>query len=116
MMKISKEQLKGKTAICVAAQNGGFISNRRFLFFKHWITEGVLKSPLFKDTAVSRRYEDFDWDEEYLGEDGLLHGQVALPSLKVLLDWYFYRELVDKYEQEEGVKPTYEWYQDTLKL
>ena len=56
MMKISKEQLKGKTAICVAAQNGGFISNRRFLFFKHWITEGVLKSPLFKDTAVSRRY------------------------------------------------------------
>ena len=31
MMKISKEQLKGKTAICVAAQNGGFISNRRFL-------------------------------------------------------------------------------------
>jgi len=55
-MKISKEQLKGKTAICVAAQNGGFISNRRFLFFKHWITEGVLKSPLFKDTAVSRRY------------------------------------------------------------
>lgn len=61
-------------------------------------------------------HEDFDWDEQYLGEDGLLHGQAALPSLKVLLDWYFYGELENKYEQEEGVKPTYEWYQDTLKL
>ena len=53
MMKISKEQLKGKTAICVAAQNGGFISNRRFLFFKHWITEGVLNSPFLR----TRRYQ-----------------------------------------------------------
>ncbi len=61
-------------------------------------------------------HEDFDWDEQYLGEDGLLHGQAALPSLKVLLDWYFYGELENKYEQEEGVTPTYEWYQDTLKL
>ena len=53
MMKISKEQLKGKTAICVAAQNGGFISNRRFLFFKHWITEGVLNSPFLR----TQRYQ-----------------------------------------------------------
>lgn len=114
-MKISKEQLKGKTAICVAAQNGSWNKTAVFLFQK-LDYGGCIKFAFFKDTAVSRRYEDFDWDEEYLGEDGLLHGQVALPSLKVLLDWYFYRELVDKYEQEEGVKPTYEWYQDTLKL
>lgn len=60
-------------------------------------------------------HEDFNWDEEYLGKDGLLHGKAALPSLKVLLDWYFYGALEDQYEQEEGIKPTYEWYQDTLK-
>lgn len=60
-------------------------------------------------------HEDFDWDEQYLGEDGLLHGTPALPNLKILLDWYFYGALEDKYEQEEGVKPTHEWYQDTLK-
>ena len=37
---------------------GGFeitISSRRFLF-KNENTGGVLKSPFFKDTAVSRRY------------------------------------------------------------
>ncbi len=60
-------------------------------------------------------HEDFDWDEEYLGGDGLLHGQAALPSFRVLLDWYFCGALEAQYEQEEGVKPTYQWYQDTLK-
>jgi len=31
------------------------IQNRRFLL-KKWKTEGVLKSPIFRDTAVSWRY------------------------------------------------------------
>ena len=31
------------------------IQNRRFLL-KKWETEGVLKSPIFRDTAVSWRY------------------------------------------------------------
>lgn len=60
-------------------------------------------------------HEDFDWDTQYLGEDGLLHGKAASPDFKILLEWYFYGILEDKYEQEEGIKPTYEWYQDTLK-
>lgn len=60
-------------------------------------------------------HEDFDWDEQYLGEDGLLHGRGAAPSLKILLEWYFYGALEDEFEQEEGIKPTYEWYQNTLK-
>lgn len=59
-------------------------------------------------------HEEFDWDEWYLGDDGLLHGRGALPSLKVLLEWYFYGALEKEYEEEEGVKPTYEWYQKTL--
>jgi len=60
-------------------------------------------------------HEDFDWDQQYLGEDGLLHGKKALPNLKALLELYFYGALEDRFEQEEGIKPTYEWYQDTLK-
>ncbi len=34
-------------------------------------------------------HEEFEWDEYYLGEDGLLHGHEALPALKTLLQWYF---------------------------
>lgn len=60
-------------------------------------------------------HEEFDWEEEYLGEDGLLHGEPALPSLKVLLELYFCGALEDRFEQEDGIKPTYKWYQDTLK-
>lgn len=60
-------------------------------------------------------HEEFEWDEEYLGEDGLLHGEPALPSLKVLLELYFCGALEDRFEQEDGIKPTYEWYQDSLK-
>ena len=60
-------------------------------------------------------HEEFDWDQAYLGEDGLLHGQPALPSFKVLLELYFYGALEERYEQEEGIRPTYEWYQDSLK-
>lgn len=55
-------------------------------------------------------HEDFDWDEQYLGEDGLVHGIAALPSLKMLLEWYFFGALEAEYEQERGIKPTYEWY------
>lgn len=47
-------------------------------------------------------------------DDGLLHGRGALPSLKVLLEWYCYGALEKEYEEEEGVKTTYEWYQKTL--
>ena len=50
-----------------------------------------------------------------LSEDGLLHGSKALPDLKKLLELYFYGALEKRFEQEEGIKPTYEWYQDTLK-
>lgn len=57
-------------------------------------------------------HEEFHWDEFYLGNDGLLHGSGALPSLKVLLEWYFCGALEGEYEEEEGVKPTYEWYHE----
>lgn len=60
-------------------------------------------------------HEEFDWDEWYLGEDGLLHGKTALPDLKTFLEVYFYGSLEAEFEREEGIKPTYEWYQDTLK-
>ena len=60
-------------------------------------------------------HEEFDWNEEYLSEDGLLHGSKALPDLKKLLELYFYGAMEERFEQEEGIKPTYEWYQDTLK-
>ena len=60
-------------------------------------------------------HEEFDWDQKYLGEDGLLHGRAALPNLKVLLELYFYGALEARFEQEEGITPTYEWYQDSLK-
>lgn len=59
-------------------------------------------------------HEEFEWDEIYLGNDGLLHGREAAPSFKVLLDWYFCGALEAEYEEEEGVKPTYEWYYNTL--
>lgn len=60
-------------------------------------------------------HEEFDWDQQYLGEDGLLHGEKALPNLKVLLESYFYGALEERFEREEGIKPTYEWYQDSLR-
>ena len=60
-------------------------------------------------------HEEFDWDQKYLSEDGLLHGRAALPNLKVLLELYFYGALEARFEQEEGITPTYEWYQDSLK-
>ena len=60
-------------------------------------------------------HEEFDWDQQYLGEDGLLHGEKALPNLKVLLELYFYGALEERFEREEGIKPTYEWYQDSLR-
>jgi len=56
-------------------------------------------------------HEEFDWDKSYLGEDGLLHGIAALPDLKTLLEVYFYGSLEAQFEQETGIKPTYEWYQ-----
>ena len=42
-------------------------------------------------------HEEFDWDKMYL------------------LEIYFYGSLEAKFEREEGVKPTYQWYLDTLK-
>ena len=60
-------------------------------------------------------HEEFDWEERYLGEDGLLHGRAVLPDFKTLLEWYFCGILEERFEQEEGITPTYQWYQDTLK-
>lgn len=59
-------------------------------------------------------HEDFDWDEQYLGKDGLLHGSKALPDLKTLLELYFYGVLEDRFERENGIRPTYEWYRKNL--
>lgn len=53
-------------------------------------------------------HEDFDWDQRYLGKDGLLHGKKALPDFKTLLELYFCGTLEDEFEQLEGIKPTYE--------
>ena len=60
-------------------------------------------------------HEEFDWDKMYLCDDGLLHGKEAAPDLKACLEIYFYGSLEAKFEREEGVKPTYQWYLDTLK-
>ena len=56
-------------------------------------------------------HEDFEWEQSYLGEDGLLHGQSAAPDFKTLLEWYFCGSLESEFEAATGVKPTYEWYQ-----
>lgn len=60
-------------------------------------------------------HEEFEWDKVYLGSDGLLHGREALPDLKTFLEIYFCGSLESEFEREEGIKPTYKWYQDTLK-
>ena len=57
-------------------------------------------------------HEDFEWEQNYLGEDGLLHGQSAAPDFKTLLEWYFCGSLEAEFEAATGVKPTYEWYQN----
>ena len=57
-------------------------------------------------------HEDFEWEQSYLGEDGLLHGQPAAPDFKTLLEWYFCGSLEAEFEAATGVKPTYEWYQN----
>lgn len=57
-------------------------------------------------------HEDFEWEQSYLGEDGLLHGQPAVPDFKTLLEWYFCGSLEAEFEAATGVKPTYEWYQN----
>lgn len=59
-------------------------------------------------------HEDFDWDETYLGDDGLLYGREAMPDLKAFLEEYFYGSLEAEFERETGIKPTYQWYLDTL--
>ncbi|MDE5697216.1 MAG: SMI1/KNR4 family protein [Lachnospiraceae bacterium] len=56
-------------------------------------------------------HEEFAWDEVYLDDDdGLLHGSSAAPTLKKLLEWYFYGSLEAKYEEKTGEKLTYKWY------
>ena len=60
-------------------------------------------------------HEEFDWDKMYLCDDGLLHGSEAEPDLKAYLEVYFYGSLEAEFEQDEGIKPTYQWYLDTLK-
>ncbi len=56
-------------------------------------------------------HEEFDWTTIYLGKDGLLHGSPAAPDFKTLLEWYFCGSLEAEFAKEEGVTPTYEWYQ-----
>lgn len=57
-------------------------------------------------------HEEFDWEECYLGDDDHLYGQPAAPNFRMLLEWYFFGSMEPKYEQQEGQKPTYEWYQN----
>lgn len=57
-------------------------------------------------------HEDFEWEQNYLGEDGLLHGQSAAPDFKTLLEWYFCGSLEAEFEAATGIRPTYEWYQN----
>lgn len=54
-------------------------------------------------------HEEFDWGTQYLGEDGLLHGQPAAPNLQTLLEWYFCGSLEAEFEEETGIHVTYEW-------
>ena len=75
--------------------------------------QGGQSDPQNMDTwsVVWFDHEDFEWEQSYLGEDGLLHGQPAAPDFKTLLEWYFYGSLESEFEAATGVKPTYEWYQ-----
>ena len=57
-------------------------------------------------------HEDFEWEQSYLSDDGLLHGQSATPDFKTLLEWYFCGSLEAEVEAATGGKPTYEWYQN----
>lgn len=47
-------------------------------------------------------HEEFDWEELYLCEDGLVRGRSAAPDFKTLLDWYFFGTLDRIYEKQEG--------------
>ena len=53
-------------------------------------------------------HEEFNWGEDYLGEDGLLHGRSAAPTLEELLKWYFSGSLEAEFEKENDVKVNYE--------
>ncbi len=57
-------------------------------------------------------HEYFNWAEEYLGQDDLLHGRPAAPSLKELLDWYFCGSHEAEFEEENEVKVNYERLSD----
>lgn len=86
-MKISKEQLKGKTAICVAAQNGSWNKTAVFLFQK-LDYGGCIKFAFFKDTAVSRRYRYvliFYKFNDYLG-NSLIYGR-----FQRIVCWFYYQ-------------------------
>ena len=37
-----------------------------------------------------------------------------MPDLKTFLEEYFYGSLEARFAQEEGIEPTYAWYQATL--
>lgn len=59
----------------------------------------------FKDTdtwsLVWFDHEEFDWDELYLQDDGLVHGDKIIPDFKTLIEWYFFGKLIPKYEEQE---------------
>ena len=48
-------------------------------------------------------HEEFDWEEEYLDEDGLLYGRPAAPDFKTLMEWYFLGTLESDFEKENQV-------------
>lgn len=60
-------------------------------------------------------HEEFDWAEEYLGEDGLLHGRAAVPDFRALLEWYFFCPAEAAFEEKTGIHPTVQWYKDGAK-
>lgn len=53
-------------------------------------------------------HEEFDWGNERLAQNGLLHGSPAAPNLKTLLAWYFCGSLETEFEEEHQVKLSYE--------
>lgn len=52
-------------------------------------------------------HEEFDWEDEYLEEDGLLYGNAAAPDFQTLLEWYFFGTLEKDFENEYKVKLDY---------
>lgn len=55
-------------------------------------------------------HEEFDWEEEYMNDDGKIKGEFAAPDFKTLLEWYFFGKFDKAYEIQENEKPDYSSY------